>query len=179
MNMLIKKRQLVMATLVLALGAAVFVNWYFTKPDTKIADSGITVESVTKGTVNLGDAQYVAAEGSQDFFEQSKLDRAKARDEAFEKLNAVINSTSANKEAIDVAAAAYAQMSKDIKLEADLESAISAKIGGKCIVVINEDRVEIAVENGKLNDTSALQIKELAVNNLKINTENIVIIEAK
>ena len=33
MSMSIGKRQIVLATLVVALGAAVFVNWYYTKPD--------------------------------------------------------------------------------------------------------------------------------------------------
>ena len=37
MNLLIKRRQLVMATLVVALGAAVFVNWYFTKSSENVA----------------------------------------------------------------------------------------------------------------------------------------------
>lgn len=30
--MIIKKRQLLLATLIIALGAAVFINWYYTKP---------------------------------------------------------------------------------------------------------------------------------------------------
>ena len=30
MNVIIKKRQIIMSALVLALGSAVFVNWYFT-----------------------------------------------------------------------------------------------------------------------------------------------------
>ena len=37
MNLLIKRRQLVMATLVVALGAAVFVNWYFTNSSNNVA----------------------------------------------------------------------------------------------------------------------------------------------
>ncbi len=31
--MIIKKRQLLLATLIIALAAAVFVNWYYTRPE--------------------------------------------------------------------------------------------------------------------------------------------------
>ena len=34
MTKIMKKRQLIMAVLVVALAAAVFVNWYYTKPQT-------------------------------------------------------------------------------------------------------------------------------------------------
>ena len=36
MNVLIKRRQLILATLVVALGAAVFVNWYYTGNNDKV-----------------------------------------------------------------------------------------------------------------------------------------------
>lgn len=55
MSMSIGKRQIVLATLVVALGAAVFVNWYYTKPDAEKANTGVTVtEEVTQAAGNLG-----------------------------------------------------------------------------------------------------------------------------
>ena len=60
MSMSIGKRQIVLATLVVALGAAVFVNWYYTKPDAEKANTGVTVtEEVTQAAGNLGDALLV------------------------------------------------------------------------------------------------------------------------
>ena len=38
MNVIIRKRQIIMAALVLALGSAVFVNWYFTRPEMQAAE---------------------------------------------------------------------------------------------------------------------------------------------
>ena len=67
MGMVIKRRQLVMATMVVALGAAVFVNWYFTKPNIQTNESVQTAGSVTEksDTVNLGDAEYVNSSKKQ------------------------------------------------------------------------------------------------------------------
>lgn len=58
--MIIKKRQLLLATLIIALGAAVFINWYYTKPTAKSA--GTKPEQTTQQAeqgANLGDARYV------------------------------------------------------------------------------------------------------------------------
>ena len=54
MNLLIKRRQLVMATLVVALGAAVFVNWYFTNSSRNVAG---TNETTNEYVQNLGEAK--------------------------------------------------------------------------------------------------------------------------
>ncbi len=56
MNMLIKRRQLIMATLVVALGSAVFVNWYFTNSDGNVVN---TSETTNEYVQNLGEAKYV------------------------------------------------------------------------------------------------------------------------
>ena len=59
--MVIKKRQIVTATLVLALGSAVFINWYYTRPESELANAGTSIEAVEESAGNLGDAQYVNA----------------------------------------------------------------------------------------------------------------------
>ena len=64
MNVIIKKRQLLVAALTVALGAAVLVNWYFTNSgDKKLADNTETTSG--EYVQNLGEAKYVNAEGKQ------------------------------------------------------------------------------------------------------------------
>ncbi|HBL41476.1 MAG TPA: hypothetical protein DDY98_07930, partial [Ruminococcaceae bacterium] len=60
MSMIIKKRQIILSALVLALGSAVFINWYFTKPDASTV-GGKTQETTQIGYSTIGDAQYVSA----------------------------------------------------------------------------------------------------------------------
>ena len=82
MSMSIGKRQIVLATLVVALGAAVFVNWYYTKPDAEKANTGVTVtEEVTQAAGNLGDALLVnsSSVSSQSNTKETKAQQAQAQ----------------------------------------------------------------------------------------------------
>lgn len=179
MNVIIRKRQIIMSALVLALGSAVFVNWYFTKPETEQAGKE---EQVSYSV--LGDAQYVSATGESSVSKESamsetRLNRKKAHDEAFDKLKEVINDSSASKSAVDSAAKQLARLTDIIKLEADIEALVKSKCGFECVVMINDSDSEVVCEKGKLDGTSILQIKEIILNHTSINSENITIFEIK
>ena len=51
-TMIIKKRQLLLATLIIALAAAVFVNWYYTRPEVETAGAG-KGETTTKQDADI------------------------------------------------------------------------------------------------------------------------------
>ena len=179
MNVIIRKRQIIMSALVLALGSAVFVNWYFTKPETEQADKE---ENVSYSV--LGDAQYVSADAEKESEVKSpladtRLNRSKAHDEAFEKLKDVINDPSASKSAVDSAAKQLATLTDTIKLESDIESLVKSKCGFECVAVINSGKAEVVCEKGKLDSTSILQIKEIILKHTNINSENITIFDTK
>lgn len=182
MNIIIKKRQIIMSALVLALGSAVFVNWYFTRPD--VSQTG-TEESVSYSV--LGDAQYVSSTGdnlkntddSADPFANFNMTRQKSHDEAFDMLKKVINDPSASKSAVDTAAKQLAKLTDEIKLEADIEALVKSKCGFSCKVMINSDKADVVCEKGKVDSTSILQIKELILKHTSINSENISIIDTK
>lgn len=98
--MVVRKRQIIAAALVLALGSAVFINWYYNRPSVKSANAKPSVEAVDNTGGNLGDAQLVNSSGvsesavatgkSSDYFASAKLRRNSAHDEASETLNKVI-----------------------------------------------------------------------------------------
>ena len=69
-------------------------------------------------------------------------------------------------------------LSKTIKLEADIEALISAKLKCQCVVMINNDNAEVVVTKGNLNDASILQIMDAVLNNTDVKAENIKISEA-
>lgn len=177
--MVLKKKHLLTATLALALGAAVFVNWYYSKPTTKpTADTVQTTRA--QETENLGDAQYVSAttaKASEETMAGFKVKRNAAHDEATETLNSVVKDSKSTPEAVKQATAALKELSSDIKAEADLENLIAAKISKDCIVIIDSDVCQVIVPKGTLTDNVSLQIKELVVNQTKISSKNITIIE--
>ncbi len=176
MNLIIKRRQLILGTLVVALGAAVFVNWYYTNN----GKEGIKNTDESEYVQNLGEAQYVNAEAEKnDYFAESKLNRDKARDETIDKLNKSLKSAVSGSEEAKKITATIETLSKQIKLESDLETLISAKISGECAAVINDKSVQIIVEKGKLNDSAALQITDIVTANTEIDGANIKISESK
>ncbi len=191
MNLLIKRRQLVMATLVVALGSAVFVNWYFTNSDGNLVS---TNETTNEYVQNLGEAKYVdsqkvdtkdttnkataTASKNTDYFSSVKLKRTKAHDEALEKMKALLKEASENSEPAKEISESIDSLSKTIKLEADIEALISAKLKCECVVMINGDNAEVVVTKGNLNDASILQIMDAVLNNTEVKAENIKISES-
>ena len=61
--MVVRKRQIIAAALVLALGSAVFINWYYNRPSVKNANTRPSVEEVENTGGNLGDAKLVSSSG--------------------------------------------------------------------------------------------------------------------
>ncbi len=191
MNMLIKRRQLIMAALVVALGSAVFVNWYFTSAEGDIkGESNPTNEYVQ----NLGEAKYVnsdkvgtsdvtekaeaAASKNTDYFASVKLKRTKAHDDALEKLKALLKEAPEGSKGAEEVAKEIESLSSTIKLEADIEALISAKLKCECVVMINGDNAEVVVKKGSLNDSAIMQIMDAFLTNTVIKAENIKISEA-
>lgn len=182
--MVLKKRQLLMATLVIALGAAIFVNWYYTRPETASPVDGSTLaagQTKEADRDNLGDAQYVNSNDkgklTSEYFASAKLRRTTAHDEAKEAINKVISNASAGKEEKEQANAVLEELVKLIKLEGDIENLITAKLSTECVVVINGSNVEVVVGVGTLDDQSVLQVKEIVIKQTGYDAGNITITE--
>lgn len=189
--MIIRKRQLLLATLVIALAAAVFVNWYYTKPDIELAGTNTaqtTVDTDSLQGANLGDARYVnstvagledvaAQAQASEYFASAKLRRQNAHDEAAEALNDIIKDGSSSSQAVSDASEVLGELSKSIALESDLENLISAKAGCENLVILNGGTAEIIVENGSLDDVSLVKIKEIVVKQTGLTVDKISITE--
>ena len=179
--MIIRKKQIVTATLALALGGAVFVNWYYTRPQPQPTINNENTTTLVESE-NLGDAQYVSATTAKtdnETLTDFKLKRDAAHDEAKETLNSVIKDQKSDDQAVADASDALKILSKTIKDEADLENLITTKVSGDCVVILDSDICQVIVGKGKLTDNVSLQIKELVMNRTKISSKNITIIELK
>ncbi|MDR3344268.1 MAG: SpoIIIAH-like family protein [Oscillospiraceae bacterium] len=186
-----KKRNLLLATLVVALACAVFVNWYYTRPPADEPANGKAQTTTVRDNqqVNLGDAQYVgnvndeeaavAANASAEYFAAAKLRRQSAQDKAKETLSKVIADNKSNEKAIESANKALTELAEAIKKEADIENLITAKLAGDCVVILNGESVEVIVQGGKLNDQSVLQVKDICVNQTKLPPGAVTVVEQK
>lgn len=187
MKVLLKRRQLVMTTLVVALGAAVFVNWYFTKNPVSATDgTGESKEYVQ----NLGEAKYVNASGDTseaetenkdavDVFAAVRLNRTKAHDEALDSLKSSLDEVSVDSDAAESVVKSVDELSSSIKKEADIEALITSKIGAECVVIINNGKVQVIVEGGFLTAENVVIIADIVNANTNIKSADLTVSEAK
>ncbi len=173
MNVILKRRQLILATLVLALGAAVFVNWYYT------GNSAIEGEGTTDSEYvqNLGEAKFVNATEAPSSFEEMKFERQKNHDEAIDKLNKSLKSApKGSAEAKDITASIN-ELTKAFKAQTDLEALIKATVKAECYVTITEKNATVVVTKGTLNESTSLKILETVTQNTGIEAGNVTISE--
>ena len=198
-----KKRQVLAASLVVALALAVAVNWYYnrTGPDTQSEDAG---QAEVRG--NLGDSLLVAgttappeddktdaaddsaaaqesavqtAANAARYFSDAKLRQTQARDEVKDEIETLMESDNLDDAMQQKLLSLLSSLDSRQKTQADCEALIQAKTGGSCVVVLSGETAQVVVEPGTVNETTALQIAEIMANNAKITSDRLTIIEAK
>ena len=187
--MVFKSKQILTATLVVALGAAVAVNWYYTNTP-KVTEDEVTTQAVSG---NLGDSLYVGGttaapinsdkadekkQGS-DYFAKAKLKRKQSHDEIIDNIEEIAESDDIDSNTKKTITLLLSDFQSDIKAETDTENLISAKVGGECLVIINDGACQVILEENTLNDLLILQITEIIEKNTEISSENLTIIEVK
>lgn len=177
MNFIIKRRQLILATLVVALGAAVFVNWYYTGNKATLSSEETTQAEYVR---NLGEAEYVNAEAeTTDYFSKIRLERQKTQDAATDSLNESLKNAATGTDEAKELTAALSELSERIKLQGDVETLISSKVSGDCVVIISDTTVQVVVEKGVLNEDTALQIMDIVTKNTGFDPSAVTVAEAE
>lgn len=186
--MLMKKKQLLVATLIIALGSAVAVNWYFTEnpidtrePSTvtstaRLGDS-LSVGSNQVENATTQNSRETMAQG--DFFLSERLKREETYDELIDSLEEMAEKETLDENEKEKIVSMLGMYSKNMKTQSDTESLITAKTASDCIVVINGESCQVIMEKNTLNDTVILQITEIIEKNTNISAKNLTIIEAK
>ncbi len=177
-----RKNKATVAVFVLLLGVGVMGNWYYEN-----TDLSSNIKPIINNTKTLGQAELVDATTTQqvkepsEYFSSARVDRQTARDEALEKLQAVVDSTDKSKDAKRVASEEISRISSNISIENKIETLVTAKGVDNCLAVVNNDgnRVDIIVDAEKLTDELIMQIKDIAMQQLGCSFENISIIQSK
>ncbi len=157
MHVLIGKKQIVIAVLIAALGLAVFVNWYYSD-GTRLFPG---VSEKTDQAQSDGAAQYVNGLSDEEYFATVRMNRDSARGEALEELQAVLSQAVEDSDAAVTTAKAIEQMSAEVKMESDIESLVSGRIGAACVAVISDNSVDVVVTKSALNDNNVLAISDV------------------
>lgn len=171
---IIGKKQLLIFTLVGALGLSVFINWYYSNPKQDIVEPELTEKN------NLGEAQYVNSNSitdSNEFFNNANMNRTKAHDLAKENLNEIINNPNSSKETIDLAREKLFKISEQIKLEADIENIVKSQTNSQCLVTMSDNNIEVILPKESINESLIVKIKNIILSKTELSSEQISIIE--
>lgn len=185
MNMIIGKRQIILASLVLGLGIAVYLNWQYSNAN---MDLPVT-ETLGEETTEYGEAQYVdesvtepvedvvAEPEEETFFVEAKLSRQKARDEAVDTLAVMLQDASLTAEQKTDLAAQATDLANSIEVEGKIENLIKAKGFVDVMVYYDTERADVILKTSGLAPEEASQIKDIILKETAIAPENISIVE--
>ncbi|MBQ4096242.1 MAG: SpoIIIAH-like family protein [Oscillospiraceae bacterium] len=171
-NLIIGKKHLVLASMTLILGLAVYINYVAsqTKPELQ------ATEVISGGqSIAYGDAQSVngAATDAQTYFAQARIDRTRSRDEAIETLSLIMNGGDSTEEEQTVATQNAVALSELIETESKIENLIIAAGFEDCVVYLDGESASIVVKSDGLTAQQAAQIKAILLTEVDVANENI------
>lgn len=191
MSVFVKKKQLLAATMIIALGAAVTVNWFYnnknltennTENYTDYSEGGNLGDSIlVAGTVEYTDNKEPIEniDNVSTYFVQAKLKRSEANDEILDLIDELSEKEGLSALDITKLSQSFNDYKTTVKCQTDAENLILAKTGSECIVIINGNNCQVIMEKNTLNDTVIFQITEIIEKNTNISAENLSIIEVK
>lgn len=179
------KKQLVLASLVLALGAAVYLNWQFAGTNT------LPVEDTSSETSQLGAAQLVnnayvetvtddlqsstETAAQEDALAQARVDRQSSRDEALELLDNVLESVDSDSAAKQQAVEEASAIAQNILEESNVESLLQAKGYSQCVAYITEEGCSVVMA-GSVEEADTLIVQEIVMEQTGLSADKIKII---
>ena len=183
------RRQLIIVGTVLLIGAAVAVNWLMFSGEGEGGYDGyqsasdlITSHGSADEKNNLSAGQE-GAEGdevtdvSDSYFASTQVSRQRARDEAIEVLQGVIDNEKSDDATKAQALADISQIARDMEAEANIETLIKSKGFEQCVAVINGDAASIVVKSDGLIASQISQINEIVYEQAGISPVKITIIQ--
>ena len=189
-NLIIGKKQIILAGLTLVLGIAVYMNYVFSEVGEEIA-ADADISSAENARVNYGEAAFVSSDSPEevkevsagvetsDYFAQARLSRMTSRDDAVQTLSAILGGGDLTEEenaAYTMEAVNLSQLSES---ESKIESLIKAQGFEDCVVYLDGETASIVVRSEGLAADEAAQIKDILLTEVTIPAENIRIFEVK
>ena len=159
-----KKRTLIVFGSILLIGGAILLNWKLFGSaggeDYVISDNNGSPDSTTVdgGAMDAGEG----GDFGDSYFAMAMIDRQRARDEAMEVLQLVVDSNDADDDERQQALDGITKIASDIAKEANIESLVKAKGFADCVAVIHNDAISVIVETPQtLRASEIAQITEI------------------
>lgn len=135
------------------------------------ADAAEEMELGGQAGKNYGEAQLVSVskDSGTEFFEQARLNRSKARDEALDAIKKTLKSADLSESEKDSITQKLQNQISSITVESSIESLIKSKGFADCVVSIGEGRADITVmtENDALTADEVTRIRDAVLGKCK------------
>ena len=194
------KRNAVVVAIVLFVGAAVYLNWSYSKeaaaedPNSESSGKLLGQAALVNGEDSGNESDDPGVQASADpgpsesqpqsvtgYFASARLNRQQARDSALELLQQAAKDENAQQTVIDEANASIQAMAAVTLSEAKIENLITAKGYGDCVCFINDNSASVVVsstENG-LSENDVTKIVEIVKEETGLTASKITVIETE
>lgn len=189
------KRNAVVATVLLFVCAAVYLNWRYAGNVVDTAGKGDEASQSTSqgdGKRVLGSATLVGGvptSGQEDgggetgssYFDTARLSRQQSRDNALSLLREAAEQEGAEQASIDEANKAIQTLASYTMLEGQIENLVVAKGYADCVAFMGEDSVSVVVSAGEdgLQAEDVAKITDIVLNETDYTLDQITVMEAE
>ena len=118
-----------------------------------------------------------ASATADSYFSSAQVSRARARDEALEVLQSVVDSAKSDEAAKTQALADISKIAKDMEAESNIETLVVAKGFEQCVAVISSGTINVVVKADKLTPSDIAVINEIVYEQAGIKPANIKIVQ--
>ena len=188
-------------TLAAALVIAVYLNWQYARTGVTLEEDAVNVSAVSQETVpvtdelmteaeavssankNYGEAQLVsvANNSGSKFFEEARLKRTKAHDEAMDSIQKALKSASLSTvERIECTSQLTGNLA-DLNAENEIETLVKAKGFADCLCFLQSGRADLTVmtSGDALTAAQVAQIRDIVLSKSSVTAQNITVVEVK
>ena len=192
-------------TLAAALVVAVYLNWQYARTGVTLEEDAVNVaatveteeavsapimdglmteaEAVSSANKNYGEAQLVsvANDAGAKFFEEARLKRTKAHDEAMDAVQKALKSASLSAEEKKSYTQQLTGSLEDLNAENEIETLVRAKGFVDCLCFLQSGRADLTVmtSGDALTAAQVAQIRDIVLSKSNVTAQNITIVEVK
>ena len=170
------KSQAVLALMVVALGAAVWLNMKFSSTEKYLGEATYVSDSNTSSEAVATSAE---AKENSDYFETALKDREEALSEAQELVEETLKSADITQEDKQKALESANLFASRIEKANNIETLLKAKGFKKAVAVLGEDDISIVVKSEGITTTQTLQIQDIVTSQTNISLGNIKLVTVK
>lgn len=188
-----------------ALVVAVYLNWQYARTGVTLEEDAVNVaaaveteeavsapimdglmteaEAVSSANKNYGEAQLVsvANNSGSKFFEEARLKRTKAHDEAMDAVQKALKSASLSAEEKKSYTQQLTGSLEDLNAENEIETLVRAKGFADCLCFLQSGRADLTVmtSGDALTAAQVAQIRDIVLSKSNVTAQNITIVEVK